>query len=162
MPPKPATVRGRVGALLVGVVRRMLFWFLPQLDRFHASIIDVVEWQAAALEKTAALVEKTQTELRKSITSERKALEQLQNRLGILEDAVRSVRADMELVVRGGEERQLAKAEAELWLETVTWRAKLEGISEEVADIRKAQERDHAELAQQTGRSSPSVRAANG
>ena len=156
MPPKPASVRGRFGAVLVSVVRRMLFWFFPQLDRFHASLISVAELQAKALEKTGA-------DLRKSITSERKALEQIQNRLGILEDAVQSLRTDVELVVRGSEEKQLAKAQAELWLETVTWRARLEGISEELGDIRRAQEKADAELVQQTERSSKlSVRAANG
>jgi hypothetical protein len=51
IPPGPGTARGRTGALLVGVVRRALFWFLPQLELFHAAMIEFAENQAALMEE---------------------------------------------------------------------------------------------------------------
>jgi SAM-dependent methyltransferase len=50
MPPQPPTLRARAGAVLVGMVRRSLFWLLPQLDRFHATVVDTAEEMAGALQ----------------------------------------------------------------------------------------------------------------
>lgn len=54
MPFQPPTPRGRLGAALVFLVRRLLFWFIPQLDRFHAAIVRTLEAQAEAIEQLAA------------------------------------------------------------------------------------------------------------
>src|SRR5262245_7749192 len=35
MPPAPPTMRGRLGAILVRVVRRALFWYTNQIRSFH-------------------------------------------------------------------------------------------------------------------------------
>lgn len=45
MPPEPPTFRGRVGAVLVGVVRRALFWYTAQIKTFHAAVAEAArEW----------------------------------------------------------------------------------------------------------------------
>jgi hypothetical protein len=54
LPPQPPTRRGKAGGTLVVAVRRALFWLLPQLDRFHASSIELAEEQLLALEELAA------------------------------------------------------------------------------------------------------------
>ena len=57
MPPSPGTLRARVGARLVGIVRRMLFWYTPQIHRVQqeltgtiGSLSRLVELQANALD----------------------------------------------------------------------------------------------------------------
>jgi len=39
LPPKPATTRAAIGFVLVRVVRRMLFWFIPEVRGFHESVL---------------------------------------------------------------------------------------------------------------------------
>ena len=51
MPPAPATRRGHAGATLVRLVRRSLFWLLPQIDAFHGAMIEFAESQAALMEQ---------------------------------------------------------------------------------------------------------------
>lgn len=58
VPPHPPTLRGRVGRYVVLAMRRALFWLLPQLDRFHASSIELAEEQVHALEQLAAAHER--------------------------------------------------------------------------------------------------------
>lgn len=66
MPPSPGTMRARIGARLVGIVQRMLFWYTPQIHRVQqeltsaiGSLSRLVELQAKALDdlraETAAL-----------------------------------------------------------------------------------------------------------
>jgi len=56
MPPKAPTLRARVGAVLVAVVRRALFWFIPPLQNAHAATLGALEAQYRALtEITIAL-----------------------------------------------------------------------------------------------------------
>jgi len=47
MPPCPRTLRGRFGAILVSLVRRAMFWFLPQLEHMHALLISFCAQQEA-------------------------------------------------------------------------------------------------------------------
>ena len=54
LPPEPPTIRGRIGAFLVKAVRRSLFWYTPQIQAFHASVVDGFEQQVAALKTLAA------------------------------------------------------------------------------------------------------------
>ena len=54
LPPEPPTIRGRIGAFLVKAVRRSLFWYTPQIQAFHASVVDGFEQQVAALMTLAA------------------------------------------------------------------------------------------------------------
>jgi hypothetical protein len=53
LPAGPPTWRGRAGLKVVLVMRRSLFWLLPQLDRFHACTIETAEEQLQALEDLA-------------------------------------------------------------------------------------------------------------
>lgn len=45
VPAGPPTVRARVSAVLIGFIRRSLFWLLPQLDGFHAAVIEFSQQQ---------------------------------------------------------------------------------------------------------------------
>jgi 2-polyprenyl-3-methyl-5-hydroxy-6-metoxy-1,4-benzoquinol methylase len=45
MPPQPPTVRGRIGAVLVSLVRRMLFWYTDQIRSFHAGVSEAAAEQ---------------------------------------------------------------------------------------------------------------------
>ena len=49
IPPQPPTLRGRVGAVLVKLVRRMLFWYTGQLRTFHGGVAEAVGEQARFL-----------------------------------------------------------------------------------------------------------------
>jgi hypothetical protein len=53
MPPEPPTLRGRMGSSLIRVVRRLLFWYTPQIVHFHAAVADAVERQQSAIESLA-------------------------------------------------------------------------------------------------------------
>src|SRR5437016_8302102 len=46
MPPQPPTWRGRVGAVLVNMVRRMLFWYTGQIRALQPRIAEAAREQA--------------------------------------------------------------------------------------------------------------------
>jgi O-antigen chain-terminating methyltransferase len=54
MPPQPPTLRGRVGAVLVRIVRRMLFWYTDQLRALHKIVSEAAGEQAHALQELDA------------------------------------------------------------------------------------------------------------
>jgi SAM-dependent methyltransferase len=54
MPPEPPTFRGRMGARLIKLVQRMLFWYTPQIVHFQYSALRVLEEQTKSLENAAA------------------------------------------------------------------------------------------------------------
>jgi 2-polyprenyl-3-methyl-5-hydroxy-6-metoxy-1,4-benzoquinol methylase len=54
MPPQPPTLRGRVGAVLVNVVRRMLFWYTDQIRAQHKRIAEAAREQVRALHELSA------------------------------------------------------------------------------------------------------------
>lgn len=49
MPPEPPTIRGKVGAFFVNIVRRVLFWYTAQLFEFHEVAAQSFDEQSAAL-----------------------------------------------------------------------------------------------------------------
>jgi SAM-dependent methyltransferase len=49
IPPEPPTLRGRVGAVLVKLVRRMLFWYTGQIRTFHGVVAEAAGEQARSL-----------------------------------------------------------------------------------------------------------------
>jgi hypothetical protein len=57
MPPIPHTMRGQIGAKLVAIVRRALFWFTPQLHTFHLKV-------AAALDEQTRVIQALVQDLR--------------------------------------------------------------------------------------------------
>jgi len=62
-PPEPPTLRGRIGALLVHLVQRMLFWYTPQIVHFQYSALRVLEEQAKILERAESRIRFLETEL---------------------------------------------------------------------------------------------------
>ena len=55
MPPEPPTFRGRIGAVLVAIVRRSLFWFTSQLQDFHTDVVEEFDLQVTALKSVTAV-----------------------------------------------------------------------------------------------------------
>jgi hypothetical protein len=53
-PPTPRTLRGRMGAVMVAVVRRALFWFIPPLESSQAAMLGALEAQYRASTEIAA------------------------------------------------------------------------------------------------------------
>jgi SM-20-related protein len=51
LPPEPPTLRGRVGGLMVKVIRRCLSWFTSPLEDFHSDIIEAFDLQFSALHR---------------------------------------------------------------------------------------------------------------
>jgi SAM-dependent methyltransferase len=68
MPPQPPTLRAKVGARLVRIVRRMLFWYTPQILRFHNETALVLGELCKTVEKQAELI----AELRKEVRLQRR------------------------------------------------------------------------------------------
>jgi SAM-dependent methyltransferase len=54
LPPQPSSLRGSLGSLLVKTVRRMLFWYTPQIRDFQATVVEGFERQLAALRSVMA------------------------------------------------------------------------------------------------------------
>ena len=50
MPPQPPTLRGRLGGVLVRILRRAMFWQTEQLRRFETAAATAMDEQARALE----------------------------------------------------------------------------------------------------------------
>ena len=63
MPPKPPTFRGRVGGLLIRIMRRALFWYTAQIKRFQSSVADAAREQMLALQEIGAYQGQQQTQL---------------------------------------------------------------------------------------------------
>jgi DNA repair exonuclease SbcCD ATPase subunit len=63
LPPEPPTVRGRIGARLIKLVQRMLFWYTPQIVYFQYSALRALEEQAKTLERAERRIRKLESEL---------------------------------------------------------------------------------------------------
>jgi SAM-dependent methyltransferase len=63
-PPEPPTFRGRMGAQLVKVVQRLLFWYTPQIVHFQYSALRAFESTLRAFEEQARGVQRLETELK--------------------------------------------------------------------------------------------------
>ena len=57
MPPQPPTFRGRIGARVVKLVQRLLFWYTPQIVHFQYSALRALEEQNKGLEGAAATLQ---------------------------------------------------------------------------------------------------------
>jgi SAM-dependent methyltransferase len=62
-PPEPPTFRGRMGARLVKLVQRLLFWYTPQIVHFQYSALRAFESALRAFEEQARSVERMEAEL---------------------------------------------------------------------------------------------------
>jgi hypothetical protein len=63
LPPEPPTLRGRVGARLVKLIRRMLFWYTPQIVHFQYSVLRALEEQAKILQRAERRICRLEVEL---------------------------------------------------------------------------------------------------
>jgi hypothetical protein len=57
MPPAPSTWRAGLGAVLVRLVRRMLFWYTPQITQFQGAAARSMHEQVAAMERLAEMLQ---------------------------------------------------------------------------------------------------------
>lgn len=64
LPPEPPTARGRIGARLIKLVRRMLFWYTPQIVHFQYSALRALEEQAKILERGERRIRQLEGELK--------------------------------------------------------------------------------------------------
>jgi hypothetical protein len=83
LPPEPPTFRGRVGARLIRIVNRMLFWYTPQIVYFQYSALRALEEQAKILDRAEKRIRHLESELgevRVQNEKLRHALEGLKNR----------------------------------------------------------------------------------
>lgn len=79
-PPEPPTWRGRIGAQLVKLVQRLLFWYTPQIVHFQYSVLRAFE------------------ELARELEAQRAAREALELRVRNLESELEADRAQMALL----------------------------------------------------------------
>jgi SAM-dependent methyltransferase len=63
MPPSPNTLRARAGAVLVRMVQRLLFWYTPQIARFHGAVTSLLDAFCTSLERQSGLVQSFQSDL---------------------------------------------------------------------------------------------------
>jgi hypothetical protein len=82
LPPEPPTFRGRMGARLVKLVQRMLFWYTPQIVHFQYSAVRALEEQAKILQSAERRICQLEAELgeeRAKNQDLRRALEELKH-----------------------------------------------------------------------------------
>ena len=63
LPPEPPTFRGRVGARLVKLVQRMLFWYTPQIVHFQYSAMRALDEQAKILQRAEGRIRQLEVEV---------------------------------------------------------------------------------------------------
>lgn len=86
LPPEPPTLRGRMGARLVKLVQRMLFWYTPQIVHFQYSVLRTLEEQANLLQSATRRISRLETELEKERAEKQdlcRALEDLKLAIGV-------------------------------------------------------------------------------
>lgn len=57
LPPEPPTLRGKVGALAVRLMRRSMFWLIPSLRANQEVVAGALEEQARAIEDIIRAIE---------------------------------------------------------------------------------------------------------
>ena len=63
LPPEPPTFRGRMGARLVKLVKRGLFWYTPQIVYFQYSALRAIEELAKSLDRAEERIRYLEDEL---------------------------------------------------------------------------------------------------
>ena len=63
IPPSPHTSRGRIGSVLVRVIRRSLFWLIPTIQASHIKFIAALEENRQALVELTAGLRQISSEL---------------------------------------------------------------------------------------------------
>lgn len=80
-PPEPPTFRGRMGARLVGIVRRLLFWYTPQIVHFQYSALKAFESALQALENQSRCFQSTLQDQSRSFQEHETRSQQLEAEL---------------------------------------------------------------------------------
>src|ERR1019366_3554248 len=91
-PPEPPTLRGRIGARLVKLVQRLLFWYTPQIVHFQYSALKAFDSALRAFEGQAKSVRQLEAEL---IEQQETGLKRVQR----LEAAFRREQHDLQATV---------------------------------------------------------------
>jgi SAM-dependent methyltransferase len=158
LPPQPPSLRGSLGSLLVKAVRKMLFWYTPQIRDFQAGAVAAFDAQLAGLRSVASATQQEgrllagvanrlekleqNLELEQALEAETRAREHLAQRLEA------EVRAREHLVQRLEAERAArASIEQALSAETRTREHLVECLEAETA----AREQLASHLAEERG-----------
>jgi hypothetical protein len=62
-PPAPPTLRGRIGAGVVRLLQRALFWYTPSVQNADHQIVNALESHLKVTEEILAILERTNVEL---------------------------------------------------------------------------------------------------
>jgi SAM-dependent methyltransferase len=152
LPPQPPSFRGRLGTLLVKAVRRMLFWYTPQIRDFQADVGAAFDQQVAAMRNVAAATQQNWSlllegenrleKLERALDAEARAREHLAQRL----EAERAARAGIEQTL-SNETRTREHLMRCLEAETTA----REQLSAHLAEEAGAREQLSARVAEETG-----------
>lgn len=63
MPPSSNTLRSRIGAVLVRIVQRMLFWYTPQIVGFNTSAMGTIQEQGKLIEQLSSQIAALRSEM---------------------------------------------------------------------------------------------------
>jgi 2-polyprenyl-3-methyl-5-hydroxy-6-metoxy-1,4-benzoquinol methylase len=113
MPPQPPTLRARVGAVLVGIVRRMLFWYTEQIRALQKRIAEAAREQAQAFQELSAaerLHRAELGELTQRLTAQEQHLQQADDRVRALAAQADRMRIWMEQIEHAHAEITHARA----------------------------------------------------
>jgi len=114
IPPSPPTLRARIGAMLMRIIRRALAWYTLQITNFQATAGNVLRGQALLLERIADQVDgiaaaqkgfETRMEglaTVSALSGLEDHVQQLGSRLERLHDEVSAVRATLQRVATAG------------------------------------------------------------
>jgi O-antigen chain-terminating methyltransferase len=102
-PPEPPTLRGRIGARLVKLVQRLLFWYTPQIVHFQYSALKafdsalrILEGHAQSLQQQAQNVQQLEAESRRERRDLQQSLQQQAQNVQQLEAESRRERRDLQ------------------------------------------------------------------
>jgi len=126
MPPRPPTTRGRVGAWMVRLVRRALWWYTDQIVNFQSALSAVLEAQGKAIEVLAGKLEGATDRMSQSLAETRMLVTEAQtrcrsgfqssieNRLRDIEQRLRAAERDTAEHVTRAIEAKLGESETRL------------------------------------------------
>jgi len=107
-PPRPPTLRAGIGAFLVSIVRRAMFWYTPPLQYVLDGFTQVMEGTLQSIEQTAESFEKRMLEMDGLLKNQREELEQERRRAGELEKFLRAIEQNLVRDLHGQQEQLFA------------------------------------------------------
>jgi len=142
-PPRPPTLRAGMGAFLVSIVRRMLFWYTPPLQYVLDGFTQVMEGTLQSIEQTAESFEKRMLEADGLLKNQREELEQERRRAAELEKTLQQeqkfLRAIEQNLLRDlqGQQEQLYAFEGRLPELREHLLGDIRGLEERLASLRE-------------------------